>query len=154
MRMSPLGRGCSSNPATHGDINNERKRTGTLKDHGGRDGAGVDAGGGGWIDGRVLSAEQAYLAAVSGRWRCGPGASVARSSVRFASGSMPPVSAVALADDRLAIAKFPKPDDTRAIAAGEILALTLAEQSGIQVAEHRLVSLGGKTSPSSPALTV
>src|SRR5258706_3589159 len=44
---------------------------------------------------------------------------------------------------RLAIAKFPKPDDTRDIAAGEILALTLAAQAGIQVAEHRLVAVGG-----------
>jgi len=43
---------------------------------------------------------------------------------------------------RLAIAKFPKPDDTRDIAAGEILALTLASQAGIQVAEHRLVPVG------------
>ena len=39
-------------------------------------------------------------------------------------GGARPKSAVALADDRLAIAKFPKPDDTRDIAAGEILALT------------------------------
>ena len=54
-----------------------------------------------------------------------------------------PKSAVSLADDRLAIAKFPKPDDTRNIAAGEILALTLAAQAEIQVAEHRLVSVGG-----------
>jgi len=56
-------------------------------------------------------------------------------------GGARPKSAVSLADDRLAIAKFPKPDDTRDIAAGEILALTLAEQAGIQVAEHRLVSV-------------
>jgi serine/threonine-protein kinase HipA len=41
------------------------------------------------------------------------------------------------------MAKFPKPDDTRDIAAGEILALTLAAQAGIQVAEHRLVPVGG-----------
>ena len=54
-----------------------------------------------------------------------------------------PKSAVSLADDRLAIAKLPKPDDTRNIAAGEILALTLAAQAEIQVAEHRLVSVGG-----------
>lgn len=56
-------------------------------------------------------------------------------------GGARPKSAVSLADDRLAIAKFPKPDDTRDIAAGEILALTLAAQAGIQVAEHRLVSV-------------
>src|SRR5438034_2320963 len=52
-------------------------------------------------------------------------------------------AAVSLADERLAMAKFPKPDDTRDIAAGEILALTLAAQAGIQVAEHRLVAVGG-----------
>lgn len=57
-------------------------------------------------------------------------------------GGARPKAAVSLADDRLAIAKFPKPDDTRDIAAGEILALTLAEQAGIQVAEHRLVPVG------------
>ena len=59
-------------------------------------------------------------------------------------GGARPKSAVSLADDRIAIAKFPKPDDTRNIAAGEILALTLAQQAGIQVAEHRLVSVGSQ----------
>ena len=58
-------------------------------------------------------------------------------------GGARPKSAVSLADERLAIAKFPKPDDTRDIAAGETLALTLAAQAGIQVAEHRLVPVGG-----------
>jgi serine/threonine-protein kinase HipA len=58
-------------------------------------------------------------------------------------GGARPKSAVSLADEQLAIAKFPKPDDTRDIAAGEVLALTLAEQSGIQVAEHRLLPVGG-----------
>jgi serine/threonine-protein kinase HipA len=58
-------------------------------------------------------------------------------------GGARPKSAVSLADDCLAMAKFPKPDDTRDIAAGEILALTLAAQAGIQVAEHRLVPVGG-----------
>jgi len=58
-------------------------------------------------------------------------------------GGARPKSAVSLTDEQLAIAKFPKPDDTRDIAAGEVLALMLAEQSGIQVAEHRLVSVGG-----------
>lgn len=58
-------------------------------------------------------------------------------------GGARPKSAVILADDRLAMAKFPKPDDTRDIAAGEILALTLAAQAGIEVAEHRLVPIGG-----------
>src|SRR5437867_7558412 len=59
-------------------------------------------------------------------------------------GGARPKSAVSLTDERLAIAKFPKPDDTRNIAAGEILALTLAAQAGIQVAEHRLVPVGGQ----------
>ena len=60
-------------------------------------------------------------------------------------GGARPKSAVSLADNRLAIAKFPKPDDTRDIGAGEILALTLAGQAGIQVAEHRLVSVGNQS---------
>lgn len=55
-------------------------------------------------------------------------------------GGARPKSAVALPDGRLALAKFPKPDDTRDIAAGEILALTLARQAGIRVAEHQLVT--------------
>jgi serine/threonine-protein kinase HipA len=57
-------------------------------------------------------------------------------------GGARPKSAVGLADGRLALAKFPKPDDTRDIAAGEILALTLAAKAGIQVVEHRLVPVG------------
>ena len=60
-------------------------------------------------------------------------------------GGARPKSAVTLADDRMVIAKFPKPDDPRDIAAGEILALTLAEQAGIRVAEHRLVALGSQS---------
>ena len=39
-----------------------------------------------------------------------------------------------LADGKLAIAKFPKPDDVRDIAAGEILALELARLARITVA--------------------
>lgn len=57
-------------------------------------------------------------------------------------GGARPKALVSLADGRLAIAKFPKPDDTRDIAAGEILALALARNAGIQVAEHRLVPAG------------
>jgi serine/threonine-protein kinase HipA len=60
-------------------------------------------------------------------------------------GGARPKAAVSLADNRLAMAKFPKPDDTWDIAAGEILALTLAEKAGIQVAEHRLVPVGGQS---------
>lgn len=59
-------------------------------------------------------------------------------------GGARPKSVVALPDGRLAIAKFPKPDDTRDIAAGEILALTLAANAGIRVPEHRLVSTKGR----------
>ncbi len=59
-------------------------------------------------------------------------------------GGARPKSAIALPDGRLAIAKFPKPDDTRDIAAGEILALALAQQAGVHVAEHRLVLVKGK----------
>lgn len=54
-------------------------------------------------------------------------------------GGARPKSAIALPDGRFAIAKFPNSDDTRDIAAGEILALTLAKRAGIQVAEHQLV---------------
>ena len=57
-------------------------------------------------------------------------------------GGARPKAAVSLSDERLAIAKFPKPDDTRDIAVGEVLALTLAGQAGIQVVEHRLVPVG------------
>ena len=57
-------------------------------------------------------------------------------------GGARPKAAVSLPDERLAMAKFPKPDDTRDIAAGEILALRLATQAGIRVADHRLVAVG------------
>ncbi len=57
-------------------------------------------------------------------------------------GGARPKSAVSLPDDQLAIAKFPKPDDTRDIAAGEILALALAAQAGIRVPDHQLVPIG------------
>ena len=60
-------------------------------------------------------------------------------------GGARPKAAVSLADGQLAIAKFPKPDDMRDIAAGEILALPLAGQAGIQVVEHRLVSVGAQS---------
>lgn len=59
-------------------------------------------------------------------------------------GGARPKAAVTLADGKLAIAKFPKPDDVRDIAAGEILALELARHSGITVAEHQLVAVGGR----------
>ncbi len=59
-------------------------------------------------------------------------------------GGARPKSAVVLADGHLAIAKFSKPDDVRDIAAGEILALTLARKAGIQVPAHQLVNVKGK----------
>lgn len=60
-------------------------------------------------------------------------------------GGARPKSAVLLKAGRLAIAKFPKPDDRRDIAAGEILALTLAKKAGIRVAEHQLVNAAGRS---------
>lgn len=54
-------------------------------------------------------------------------------------GGARPKSVVALPDGQLAIAKFPKPDDTRDIAAGEVLALGLAREAGIRVPAHQLV---------------
>lgn len=59
-------------------------------------------------------------------------------------GGARPKSAIVLPDGRFAIAKFPKPDDTRDIAAGEILALTLAGEAGIHVAGNHLVAVLGK----------
>ncbi|PWU10787.1 MAG: type II toxin-antitoxin system HipA family toxin [Verrucomicrobia bacterium] len=60
-------------------------------------------------------------------------------------GGARPKAAISLPDGRLALAKFPKPDDIRDIAAGEILALTLAAQAGIRIVEHQLVSVGGRS---------
>jgi serine/threonine-protein kinase HipA len=57
-------------------------------------------------------------------------------------GGARPKAAVSLPDERLAMAKFPKPDDTRDIGAGEILALTLAARAGVRVAEHQRVVAG------------
>lgn len=59
-------------------------------------------------------------------------------------GGARPKSAVILRGGQLAIAKFPKPDDTMDIAAGEILAMTLARKAGMTVAGHQLVEVGGK----------
>jgi serine/threonine-protein kinase HipA len=56
-------------------------------------------------------------------------------------GGARPKALVSLPDGRLALAKFPKPDDTRDIAAGEILALSLAREAGVQVPEHQLVAV-------------
>jgi serine/threonine-protein kinase HipA len=60
-------------------------------------------------------------------------------------GGARPKSAVLLKDGRLAIAKFPKPDDRRDIAAGEILAMSLARKAGIRVADHQRVNAAGRS---------
>lgn len=57
-------------------------------------------------------------------------------------GGARPKSAVVLPDGRLALAKFPKPDDVRDMAAGEVLALRLAARAGITVAESQRVRVG------------
>ena len=82
--MSPLGGVAVATRPQHGDINNESERTGTIDDHGGREGAGTDAGAGGGTDGGVLPPEQAHLAAVSGRWGRRAGASAAGPTQRAA----------------------------------------------------------------------
>jgi len=58
-------------------------------------------------------------------------------------GGARPKSAVQDGDD-LAIAKFPKEDDVRSIAHGEVLAMTLARQAGLNVAEARLQDVAGR----------
>jgi serine/threonine-protein kinase HipA len=60
-------------------------------------------------------------------------------------GGARPKSAIVLPDGRLGIAKFPKPDDVRDIAAGEILALSLASSAGIRTVEHRLIPVGSQS---------
>lgn len=60
-------------------------------------------------------------------------------------GGARPKAAVSLNDGRLAIAKFPKPDDVRDIASGEVLALHLARQAGINVAEAQLIVVGKRS---------
>ncbi len=57
-------------------------------------------------------------------------------------GGARPKASVGLPDGRLALAKFPKQDDLRDIAAGEILALALAREAGLNVADHQLVKVG------------
>ncbi len=59
-------------------------------------------------------------------------------------GGARPKSAVVDRDGLLAIAKFPKPDDGRSIPHGEILALALAERSGLNVASGRLETVAGR----------
>lgn len=57
-------------------------------------------------------------------------------------GGARPKSAVALDNGNLAIAKFPKPDDTRDIGAGEVLALQLARNAGIDTVRSKQISTG------------
>jgi serine/threonine-protein kinase HipA len=57
-------------------------------------------------------------------------------------GGARPKAAVSLSDGRLGIAKFPKPDDSRDIAAGEILGLSLAAAAGVRTVGHQLVRVG------------
>ncbi|MBL8756637.1 MAG: type II toxin-antitoxin system HipA family toxin [Planctomycetes bacterium] len=57
-------------------------------------------------------------------------------------GGARPKSVVVLGDGALGIAKFRKPDDTRDIAAGEVLALRLATAAGVRAAACELVAVG------------
>lgn len=59
-------------------------------------------------------------------------------------GGARPKSAVEDRDGSLAIAKFPKPDDQRSIPHGEVLAMTLARQAGITVADARILDVAGQ----------
>jgi len=59
-------------------------------------------------------------------------------------GGARPKSAVIDNDGALAIAKFPKPDDDRSIPHGEVLAMTLASQVGLHVAEAKLQDVAGR----------
>ena len=58
-------------------------------------------------------------------------------------GGLRPKCSIRDADGRLAIGKFPSVTDQRSVTKGEVLALTLAKQSGIQAAEARLVMSEG-----------
>jgi serine/threonine-protein kinase HipA len=60
-------------------------------------------------------------------------------------GGARPKAVVTLPDNRLALAKFPKPDDVRDIAAGEVLSLQLGQLAGINVAQSRLVAVDGRS---------
>jgi serine/threonine-protein kinase HipA len=59
-------------------------------------------------------------------------------------GGARPKCLVSLPDGSLALAKFSKPDDVGDIATGEILALAVAREAGIQTADHRLVVVDGR----------
>ncbi|RLQ22256.1 type II toxin-antitoxin system HipA family toxin [Seongchinamella sediminis] len=59
-------------------------------------------------------------------------------------GGARPKSAVMDNDGTLAIAKFPKPDDVRSITHGEVLAMRLAANAGINAARARLQDVAGR----------
>ncbi len=58
-------------------------------------------------------------------------------------GGLRPKCTVSDEDGRLSIGKFPSVQDDRAVTKGEVLALTLARESGINAAEARLVDSDG-----------
>jgi len=58
-------------------------------------------------------------------------------------GGMRPKCTIIDEDGRLAIGKFPSAGDTRSITCGEILALKLAQQAGIDAAPARIVQIEG-----------
>ncbi|MDE0081028.1 MAG: type II toxin-antitoxin system HipA family toxin [Gammaproteobacteria bacterium] len=59
-------------------------------------------------------------------------------------GGARPKSAVVDNAGRLLIAKFPKGDDSRSVPHGEVLAMTLAGNAGVNVAEARLQDVAGR----------
>ena len=59
-------------------------------------------------------------------------------------GGARPKSSVQNKNGSLAIAKFPKPDDDRSIPHGEVLAMTLARQAGLTVADAKLLNVVGR----------
>lgn len=61
-------------------------------------------------------------------------------------GGMRPKCTLVDEDGRLAIGKFPSVGDTRSVTRGEVLALRLAAQAGIDAAHARVVTLGDKGS--------
>lgn len=61
-------------------------------------------------------------------------------------GGMRPKCTLVDEDGRLAIGKFPSVGDTRSVTRGEVLALRLAAQAGIDAAPARVVTLGDKGS--------
>jgi serine/threonine-protein kinase HipA len=113
-------------------------RIGALRFRAASDGAFLAAGGGKLPPVVQLSA---LLRATEAVYRENETAKDLRFLLRQGSplGGARPKSAVLLADGSLGIAKFPKPDDIRDIAAGEVLAMSMAHKAGINTADHQLV---------------